>query len=66
MSLCFPSQFSDFTAGFCLSAPVFGLILSYTQGWFQALLTPLLLIAVVMMSTGQGSPKRVFSIVERS
>jgi len=64
MNLCFASQFSDFPAGFRPPAPACGPNLSYTQYWFQALLTPLLLIVVVMMSTGQGLSKRTFSIVE--
>ena len=66
MNLCFPSQFSDFQAGFRTPAPACGLNLSYTQNWSQALLTPFLLHVVVMISTGQGPSKRVFSIVERS
>ena len=66
MILCFPSQFFDFLAGFRPLVPANGLNLSYTHNWFQALLTPLLLIAATTISTGQGLSKRTFSIVERS
>jgi len=66
MILRFPSQFSHHPAGFCPPPPARSLNLSYTQTCCQSLLTPLTLIAAVIMAAGAGLPKREFSIVERS
>jgi len=66
MNLCFSSQFSDFTAGFNLLETACSLILSYTRSCCQSLLTPLILIAALLMVAGAGLPKRAFSIVEWS